>query len=97
MKYECGFYAVNKDHCWINGHCAVCRIDKQVQFVTIYVCDQYQNMELQHDIIRLNINANVSDVQKHLLNIKDNVGQAVRMQLSKTGSGFVKDNVKITI
>lgn len=20
----CGFYAVNKKHCWINGHCVVC-------------------------------------------------------------------------
>lgn len=24
MNYVCGFYAVNKKHCMINGHCVVC-------------------------------------------------------------------------
>lgn len=28
MRYECGFYAVNKKHCWINGHCVVCRVQE---------------------------------------------------------------------
>ena len=27
MKYECGFFAVNNDHCWINNHCVVCKIN----------------------------------------------------------------------
>lgn len=26
MTYTCGFYAVNKEHCWINGKCVVCNI-----------------------------------------------------------------------
>lgn len=26
-NFICGFKAVNSDHCWINGHCAVCRYD----------------------------------------------------------------------
>lgn len=25
MDYVCGFYAVNGKHCWINGHCVVCK------------------------------------------------------------------------
>lgn len=24
-KFYCGFYAVNKKHCVVNGHCAVCK------------------------------------------------------------------------
>ena len=27
MSFICGFYAVNQDHCWINGHCVVCRVN----------------------------------------------------------------------
>ena len=27
VKYECGFFAVNNDHCWINNHCVVCKIN----------------------------------------------------------------------
>lgn len=27
MIYICGFAVVNKGkHCWINGHCAICKI-----------------------------------------------------------------------
>jgi hypothetical protein len=29
MNYICGFFAVNNDHCWINGHCAVCKIPQE--------------------------------------------------------------------
>lgn len=29
MDYECGFFAVNKVHCWINGHCTVCKVKNE--------------------------------------------------------------------
>lgn len=30
MTYICGFFAVNQDHCWINGHCCVCGTPKVI-------------------------------------------------------------------